>query len=296
MEPVTIALICSAAFGAVVALSVFIRQLILSRDKNLNDKAQRRALTQEANELEKMREQMQSNKRFDSHYRVLGSNKDAIVYLDNKIDDILNKKTQLIERYAQVTLKESGAIVEGEISTSRKEVCDRLKAEIDAEIQFYNTELNQLQQRRTALWDTHTDLQEYLVGQEKSRNENLDFVYKQHSSLLEKIYLRHTDASEHIAKQTIDAGTSSFKSMILAPIQYLLNYFKLSSGISLDKAKLEKDARDEVDKVEDDVNSDVSDDDVTSDHEKSDDAENKKNKEPQDDDSASEQGSPLVIA
>jgi len=150
---------------------------------------------------------MQSNKRFDSHYRVLGSNKDAIVYLDNKIDDILNKKTQLIERYAQVTLKESGAIVEGEISTSRKEVCDRLKAEIDAEIQFYNTELNQLQhtelnqlqQRRTALWDTHTDLQEYLVGQEKSRNENLDFVYKQHSSLLEKIYLRHTDASEHIA-------------------------------------------------------------------------------------------------
>jgi len=50
MEPVTIALICSAAFGAVVALSVFIRQLILSRDKNLNDKAQRRALTQEANE------------------------------------------------------------------------------------------------------------------------------------------------------------------------------------------------------------------------------------------------------
>ena len=84
MEPVTIALICSAAFGVVVALSVFIRQLILSRDKNLNDKAQRRALTQEANELEKMREQMQSNKRFDSHYRVLGSNKDAIVYLDNK--------------------------------------------------------------------------------------------------------------------------------------------------------------------------------------------------------------------
>ncbi|CZR30312.1 Uncharacterised protein [Legionella pneumophila] len=65
MEPVTIALICAASFGAVVALSAFIRQLLLSRDKNLNDEAQRKAINQEAGELEKMREQMQSNKRFD---------------------------------------------------------------------------------------------------------------------------------------------------------------------------------------------------------------------------------------
>lgn len=115
MEPVTIALICAASFGAVVALSAFIRQLLLSRDKNLNDEAQRKAINQEAGELEKMREQMQSNKRFDSHYKVLGANKDAIIYLDNKIEDILRKKAHLVERYAQVSLKESGAIVEGGI-------------------------------------------------------------------------------------------------------------------------------------------------------------------------------------
>lgn len=113
MEPVTIALICAASFGAVVALSAFIRQLLLSRDKNLNDEAQRKAINQEAGELEKMREQMQSNKRFDSHYKVLGANKDAIIYLDNKIEDVLRKKAQLVDRYAQVSLKESGAIVEG---------------------------------------------------------------------------------------------------------------------------------------------------------------------------------------
>lgn len=254
MEPVTIALICAAAFGTVVAISAFVRQLLLSRDKTLNDEAQRIAITQEAGELEKMRDQMQSNKRFDSHYKVLGANKDAIMYLDNKIEDILHKKAQLVERYAQVSLKESGAVVDGEISSDRKAACDRLKQEIDEEIKFYDSELEHLQQRRTSLWDTHGDLQEYLLGQEKSRNESLDYIYKQHTGLLEKIYIRHTDNSEHIAKQSIDAGTSSFKMMILAPIQFLLQYFNISTGISFDQSKIEKASRDDVSDVESDVN------------------------------------------
>ncbi len=272
MEPVTIALICAAAFGAVVAISVFVRQLLLSRDKNLNDEAQRKAISQEAGELEKMRDQMQGNKRFDSHYKVLGANKDAIVYLDTKIEDILRKKTVLIDRYAQVSLKESGAIVDGESTAERKTACDRLKKEIDEEIKFYDSELEHLQKRRASLWDTHGDLQEYLLGQEKSRNESLDYIYKQHSGLLEKIYIRHTDNSEHIAKQTIEAGTSSFKAMILAPIQFLLQYFNISTGISFDQSKIEKAARDDVDKVESDINdSENSDYDINSDDERSND-------------------------
>jgi hypothetical protein len=254
MEPVTIALICAAAFGTVVAISAFVRQLLLSRDKTLNDEAQRIAITQEAGELEKMREQMQSNKRFDSHYKVLGANKDAIMYLDNKIEDILRKKTQLVDRYAQVSLKESGAIVDGEISEERKAACDRLKQEIDEEIKFYDSELEHLQQRRTSLWDTHGDLQEYLLGQEKSRNESLDYIYKQHSGMLEKIYIRHNENSEQIAKKSIEAGTLSFKMMILAPIQFLLQYFNISTGISFDQSKIEKASRDDVDDMESDVN------------------------------------------
>lgn len=268
MEPVTIALICAAAFGAVVAFSVFIRQLILSRDKNMNDEAQRRAISQEAGELEKMRDQMQSSKRFDSHYKVIGANKDAINYLDTKIEGILLKKSQLVERYSQISLKESSSIVDGEISAERKDACDRLKREIDDEIRFYDGELTELQQRRASLWDTHSELQEYLLGQEKSRNESLDYVYKQHSGMLEKIYIRHTDNTEHIATQTIEAGTSTFKMIILAPIQFLLQYFNISTGISFDKSKIEKAARDEVDKVEDDINdADKSDDEVISDEE-----------------------------
>lgn len=265
MDPVTIALICAAAFGAVVALSAFVRQIILSRDKQLNDKAQRKALSQESAELEKMRDQMQSNKRFDSHYKVLGANKDAIMYLDNKIEDILLKKEQLVARYAQVSLKESGAIVDGEVSVERKEACDRLKHEIDDEIKFYDSELSHLQKRRVSLWDTHTELQEYLLDQEKSRNQNLDFIYKRHSGLLEKIYIRHTDNSENIAKQSIEAGTMSFKMMVLAPLQFLLHYFSGTTNISLDQVKSEIDERTDVEKAETDINDNNDDDNVVDD-------------------------------
>lgn len=254
MEPLIIALICAASFGAVVALSVFIRHLLLSRDKHLNDEAQRKALAQEAGELEKMREQMQSNKRFDSHYKVLGTNKDAIAYIDGKIEDIIHKKTQLVERYANMSINESGAIINGLVTSERKSRCDKLKCEIDDEITFYNSELEHLQQRRKSLWDTHTDLQEYLVGQEKARNAHLDDIFKQHSSLLEKVYIRHTENAEHFAKQTVDAGTLTFKMFIMAPIQFLMQYFSISSGIAVAQSALEQAARDDVNKAEAEIN------------------------------------------
>jgi hypothetical protein len=254
MELGIIALICAASFGTVVAIAAFVRQLILSRDKSLNDEAQRRALAQEAAELEKMREQMQSSKRFSSHYKVLGSNKEAIIYLDNKIEEILHKKTELIDRYSQLSLRKSDAIVGGQISKTSKKNYDRLKAEIDEEIKFYDSELASFQQRRTSLWDTHTEMQDSLLKEEHSRNASLDTLYKQHSSLLEKVYLRHTDNAEHIATQSIQAGTSTFESVIMAPIHLLLLYFKMSSGISLSQAQIEQTARDRVDQMERDAN------------------------------------------
>lgn len=293
MEPVIIALICAAAFGTVMALAAFIRQLILSRDKNQNDEAQRIALKQETDELEKMREQMQSNKRFDSHYKVLGANKDAIAYLDTKIEDILRKKAELVDRYAQVTIKEAGAIVDGQISAERKNTCDRLKLEIDEQIKFYETELTQLQERRKSLWDTHTDLQQYLLNQEKARNENLDGIYKQHTGMLEKIYMRHTEDSEHIAKKSIDAATSTFKMIIMAPIQFLLQYFNISTGISFDQSKKEKAARDDVDDAESEINDiDTKDDDVLSD----DDVETAEDEEVSTEEEETEKDAALMIA
>ncbi|KTC78066.1 hypothetical protein [Legionella brunensis] len=260
MEPIAIAIICATAFGVVAVLSAFIRQLLLSRDKSLNDKAQQIALTQEVRELENLRNQMTNNKRFDSHYQVLGSNKDAIQYLDQKIEDILKKKAELIERYAQIAIKESTSIVSGEQSLERKAICDKLKNEIDSELEFYNGELEQLQKRRDSLWDTHSELKDYLLEQEKKRNRHLDDIYQRHTGLLEKIYLRHNRNSENIAVKSIDAGTQTFKAMIMAPITLLMQYFKPSNNVDEDKAKDEIEAREDVLDAEDDINGNQDDD------------------------------------
>ncbi|KTD42063.1 hypothetical protein [Legionella parisiensis] len=259
MEPVSIALICTAGLGTVVILAAFIRQILLSRDKQLNDQAQSRALTQEVMELEQIRAQMQNEKRFDSHYQVLGANKDAIRYIDTKIEEILNKKTELVERYAKVIVKESDSIVSGTVSSERKTACDRLREEIDHKIAFYDSELKELQERRASLWDAHTDFQRYLLNQEKSRNASLDSVYKQHSALLEKVYLRHIDDTEIVAVKSMEASTMTFKDMLMMPIQFLMQYFGVSvtPGISLVQTRVENVARANVDKIQHEINDPV---------------------------------------
>ncbi len=255
MEPVSIALICAVSFGAVVAFYVFIRQLLLCRVKKMIDEALKRALSQEADELARIREEMKETKtRFKTHYQVLGANKEAIQYLDQKIDEILQKKAELVHRYAQITLKESSAIVNGEDNTERRDKCNHLQAEIDAEIDFYQKEIEYYQTRRDSLWDTHREFLDHLMDQEKTRNENLDDLYHKHSAMLQKIILRHNDSNEKIAKATISAGTSSFKSMIMSPILFLMQYFGLAKGVSLDKIKEEMESRSEVSDVETDIN------------------------------------------
>lgn len=264
MEPISIALICAVAFGTVVAISAFIRQLILSRDKKLNEEAQHRALANETKALEAIRTQMENEKRFDSHYKLLGSNKDAIIYLDDKIEDILQKKSRLIERYGQISLKESSDIIDNGGSEERKEYCDRLKREIDSEISFYDKELANLQERRASLWDSSSQLQNHLIEQEKKRNEKLDTVYKRQTSILEKVFIRHSDSNDMVAKETISAGTSAFKMMVMAPIRFLMQFFSPLSNVSKDKLEEEIKRREEVSKIEDEINN-TSDDELSND-------------------------------
>ena len=267
MEPVTIAVICTVVFGTVTALSVFILQLLLSRDKNLNDLAQQRALLQETGELEKLRVQMESNKRFDSHYQVLGANKEAIKYIDQKIQMILDKKMELIQRYAQMTVQESSAIIDSGQSPERKKLCDLLKDQIDHEIKFYEVELQKLQAQRSSIWDAHMDLQENLVAHEESRNENLDKIYSGHTGMLEKIYMRHDESTERFAEKTLHAKTRSFKETLMAPIRFLQQYFNSASNVSPEKMAEEKAAREKVSETEKDINgrSDAKNDDVSMD-------------------------------
>lgn len=251
MDPMSIALICTVAFGIVVGLTAFVRQLLLSRDKKLNDLAQQKALKQEASELEKLRSQMSSHERFNPHYLVIDENKDAIQYVDQKIEAVFRKKEALIDRYSQVALKESTAIISGDLlSADRKAMCDRLREKIDAELKSYDHELAQLQNSRGTLWNEHVGLQTYLLEQEKLRNEHLDNLYSQHSVMLEKIYLRHDESADNIAKQNLEASSQTYKSIFSAPIEFLKSFFGLSSNISKDAAKKEIQLRHAVHEAE----------------------------------------------
>lgn len=246
MEPTTVALVCVGVFGVFGVLAAFIRQLLLSREKRLNDAAQQRALQQETHELEKIRQEMQNYKRYDIHNQVLGANKDSIEYIDQRIEEILKKKSEVIHRYAEATLRESSAIVAGESGPDRKAICDKLKEEIDSELKFYESELEQFQKRRALLWDNHKELLHYIDDQEKSRNDHLDALYDHHSSLLEKVFLRHIEDGEAVATKIIDASTSTFRAALMAPIYFLMSLFKISTNIDPEQAKNELEARKEI--------------------------------------------------
>ncbi len=257
MEPVSIALICAASLGTVVVIIAFIRQLLISRDKKLNDQAQNRALSQEANKLQELRTQMQSGKRFEAHYMVLGANKDAILFIDKEIDSILSKKMELVDQYSKFILKESTEIISSsQILVERKEILDKLRAEMDAKMKFYDTELVQFQERRGKLWDANLDFEKHLLEVERSRNVNVDEVYKQHSAILEKVFIRHIDDMDNVTTKGIEAATMTFKEMLMVPIQFLMQFFgRGMPGISLVHTRVETKARTEVESVQQELNS-----------------------------------------
>lgn len=241
MEPVTIAIICAAAFGVAVALAVFIRHLLLSRDKRLNDMAQHNAIEQEAMKLEDLRSQMMNSNRFDYHQKLLNDNKAAIQLLDEKIEAFFKEKTVLVNRYAKATVEGASAIIDGEYSAQNKEACDKLRENIDEQIKLYDEKLELLQQQRSSLWNEHANLQNLLINEETERNKHLDRVYKHHSGTLEKVYLRHMENSEKINEQAVDSSNKSFEMLVMGPIQFLKQFFGLSTGISTEQMQKEID-------------------------------------------------------
>lgn len=233
-------------------ISSFIERLLIDYDKDLNNKAQRRALSKETHWLIRLREQMERNKKFDSHYHVLGKSKEIIQYIDQKIDEILRKKLAIIQRYGQITSKEALVLIDKGPSSDRKARCDCMKDEIDRDVELYNNELEQLQTRRSLLWDARVDLLEYLIAQEDSRNQNLDKLYRGHTGLLEKIYVRHTQNNELM---TLDMSKlSSLKQAFHAVNKRLRQYFKVSFNIAPQKIEQEKAARQKVSEAEQSMN------------------------------------------
>lgn len=256
MEPVSIAVVCIVVFGTVIALSAFIRQLLLSRNNNLNNKAQLRALTIESQELQRIYSEMEQQKSFDTHYQLLGANKESVAYLDNAIAELLKKKGNLIERYSKITIQESKVIIEEGAILSRKEVTDKLKIELDSELAFYDGEMEQFQKRREVLWDSHHELKDFLVDQEKSRSTHLDKMYLHHASLLEKMYLRHNEKATIYSLHTTDIASPWFKSLG-ASFNAFLTLFGKATSVEPEKAAEEEENRKKVSETESSINNNL---------------------------------------
>lgn len=242
MDFITIALVGAATIGTIVAFSAFIRQLFLSRDKRLNDEAQRIALTQELSNLEDMRKELLNANRFKIHHQVIGDSKESIAYVELKINELLYKKKLLVEKYCLLITEELSAAN----PVTKKAVYDKLKEGIDEELAFCNKELEEHQKSRAMLWGKHTDFQTHLLDDEKARNAALDQLYLTHSVVMEKIYLRHIEDVETVSKFSIEAGNASFASIITAPLQFLASLFTLSSGIVYPVANIQLVGRQEV--------------------------------------------------
>lgn len=254
MDPVSIALLSVVIFGVVGIFTAFIHQLLLSREKKLNDALQFRALEKETRTLSQLRHEMLHAPRFKLHHDMLGNNKESILRLDERIEEVFQKKSNVIHRYAEVMLHESQNIIESEQPVSRKKLCNSLHLEMDKELEHYEHELEQLQKRRSYLWDTNQELQKQLISQEQGRNKNLDTIYTHHTGVLEKVYLRHNENSEKITQKTIEEGSSTLKSMLAAPLQLLTAFFGLSTGIAAKQPKRESDGRLIVKKWEYEIN------------------------------------------
>lgn len=255
MEPYTLLLLCTFALTIVAGIGAFIWQLMLSRDQQLNEQAHLKALSKESELLEEVRNQSESKESFKAHYKTLKKNKTSIKYIDEKIDEILKKKFDLVQRYSEMAMDESASVIKGVGSPQKNQDLSVLKKEIDQELEFYESELKTHQARRETLWDTRTEIQTHLVHEETARNEKIDELYEKHTVLLEKIYLGHMTSSEEVNKASIQAGTSSLKDCFSAPIEFFAQFWDpQKKAVRLKNATDELHARINVHKAEEDIN------------------------------------------
>lgn len=225
MEPSTTLLICASAFGLGTMVLICIRHFMLSRDNKLNDKAQRAALQEEIETLSNFREEVMNSNQFTAHYQALGDNQEQIHKLNEEIEEIFNNKLSLMKHYTELSCHKTQKLNEEKFSEKNQEKYLSSKSKINAEIQFYEKELKALQARRNMLWENRDELKNLLLEEEKKRNKAINQLYQSHTTLLEKLYLRHNRNSENFATKTIEAGTQAFK-LILYPLAKLLEYLK----------------------------------------------------------------------
>ncbi|HAF87645.1 MAG: hypothetical protein CMF38_06180 [Legionellaceae bacterium] len=254
MEPVMITLGCIAIFGVAISLMVFVRQLCLSRDKQLNDKANYEALKLEAAELARFRQDLAEQERLTAHYYILGENKEAIKNLDDRIDAIFHQKMTLTTRYTDIMLAQTKTILSDESTIEKQALLIKLKEEVAKELDRLDTEIAHLQTKRTQLWQTHKGYQTRLLEQEKIRNAKLDELFLQQTLTLEKVMIGHASVAASFAKDTLEASNYSIKTLFATPLEYLFAYFRATPEPASEEVLTEKLRRESLLETLDDLN------------------------------------------
>ncbi|MFT4059877.1 MAG: hypothetical protein QM652_10040 [Legionella sp.] len=263
MVPMVVALICAAVFGSVMVITAFLRQIMLSRDKRLNEEAHIRALKQQSDELARIRIEMHDTQRLQVHYQLFGKHDKKIESINKDIADLFREKEALMQRYSEefidVIKQNREILVQSEASNERKELFDKLRHAINPDFTFYDKQIDLLQQQRLALLKNNKKYENSLLAQEKARNAHLDEIYRVHSNTLEKIYLSYIKADERVTVETIKAGTIYFKDLLMAPIHFLTQVFRggiaaVVPNISVVQTRVEHISRTEVEKVERELN------------------------------------------
>ncbi len=258
MDMYLIICFCVISVALIGGIGTLLWQSRLSRDKQLNQKAQLRALDKESKGLEDLRKQHGNERCFQAHYAVLGDTKAEIQEINKKIDALFEKKSALIQVYEKMVHEASSYMVLGFEFFLSKKTPAALTENFQKSLEDYEKELTALQAHRAGLWDIRTDFQKHLLDEEKARNDHLDALYHEHTALLEKVYLGQLESTDAVNQASIEAGTQSLQSSIFYPLQFLTSFFTASKKPDvLKKVMNEKQLREAVHGVEMGFNADT---------------------------------------
>lgn len=250
MEPVTLVIICAVSFGGLASIVSIIHQYLLTRNQRLNQLAQERVIEQYNQSLRDIRAEMAQNSQKYIYHELIDDNKEAIVQIDEQIQEIMQAKLALVERYSETIGREAKKLREGDYEEERFELNAQLKENLEKALSEFDEQIVTLQGKRQQLLSDKKTLVETLISQEQKQNEALNAMYKQHGQYLDKMYLTHAENQQKLSQSFIESSKSFFKAFIRAPIDFIASFFSKGSNIDSNQAQTEAQEREDTSLLE----------------------------------------------
>lgn len=229
MEIFLIGLICTAVFGVILSIAAFIRQLMLSRDKQLNDLALNKAFDLAAEKLGEMRQQRENfNTKFPLDFCVK-----QIEDISTDIKYYIAVKEALVSKFKDCNKNNNS----GQLNVNALTLSDQ-----DAALEKVETIILELIKSKHKWGEAYYEMQKEKTTNDRETNA----LFSQHTIILEKTISNNNENSEKITKELIDAGKESFQNYITLPFQAFINYFRLTKDSSPEQFEKEKTSRQKV--------------------------------------------------